>query len=55
VKGICRNSDSIKKPILRFIGIDKGEEVQAKGICNIFNKIITKHFPNLKVVLPIQV
>jgi hypothetical protein len=47
--------DSIKKPILRIIGIDKGEEVQAKGICNIFNKIITEHFPNLKVVLPIQV
>jgi hypothetical protein len=29
--------------------------VQAKGICNIFNKIITEHFPNPKVVLPIQV
>jgi hypothetical protein len=28
--------------------------VYAKGICNIFNKI-TEHFPNLKVVLPIQV
>jgi hypothetical protein len=29
--------------------------VQAKGICNIFNKIITENFPNLKKVLPIQV
>jgi hypothetical protein len=26
------------------MGIEEGEEVQAKGICNIFNKIITK-FP----------
>jgi hypothetical protein len=46
--------DSTKKPILRIMGIDKGEEVYAKGICNIFNKI-TEHFLNLKVLLPIQV
>jgi hypothetical protein len=32
-----------------------GEEVQAKGIHNIFNKIITEHFPNLEKFLPIQV
>jgi hypothetical protein len=31
------------------------EEVQAKGIRNIFNKIITENFPNLKKVLPTQV
>jgi hypothetical protein len=24
----------------------KEEEVEAKGICNIFNKIITENFPN---------
>jgi hypothetical protein len=24
------------------MGIEEGEEVQAKGICNIFNKIITE-------------
>jgi hypothetical protein len=47
--------DSFKKSILRIMGINKREEVQAKGICNIFNKIITEHFPNLKVVLTIQV
>jgi hypothetical protein len=35
--------------------IEEGEEVQAKGIHNIFNKIITENFPNLKKVLPIQV
>jgi hypothetical protein len=35
--------------------IDEGEDVQGKGIHNIFNKIITEIFPNLKKVLPIQV
>jgi hypothetical protein len=29
--------------------------VQAKGICNIFNKIVTENFPTLKKVFPIQV
>jgi hypothetical protein len=37
------------------MGIEKGEEVQAKGIHNIFNKIVTKNVPNLENVLPIQV
>jgi microcompartment protein CcmL/EutN len=36
------------------MGIEEGEEVQVKGICNVFNKIITENFPNLKKVLPIQ-
>jgi hypothetical protein len=31
------------------------EEVQAKGIHNIFNKIVTENFPNLGKVMPIQV
>jgi hypothetical protein len=35
--------------------IEEGEEVQAKGIHNIFNKIITEKFPNLENVIPIQV
>jgi hypothetical protein len=35
-------SDSIIRPNLRIMGIEEGEEVQAKGICNIFNKIITE-------------
>jgi chromosome segregation ATPase len=34
-------SDSIKTPNLRIMGIEEGEEVQTKGICKIFNKIIT--------------
>jgi hypothetical protein len=36
------------------MGIKEGEEVQAKGIHDIFNKI-TENIPNLKNVLPIQV
>jgi hypothetical protein len=33
-----------KRPNLRIMGIDE-REVQAKGICNIFFKIITENFP----------
>jgi hypothetical protein len=31
------------------------EEVQAKGLHNIFNKMITENLPNLEKVMPIQV
>jgi hypothetical protein len=48
-------TNSIKRPNLRIMGIEKGEEVQAKGIRTIFNKIITENFPNLEKVPPIQV
>jgi chromosome segregation ATPase len=48
-------SDSIKRPNLRIMGIEEGEEVQAKGICNIFNKIITENFPNIEKALLLQV
>jgi hypothetical protein len=44
VKGICKNSPTPSKPNLRIISIE--EEVQAKGIYNIINKIITENFPN---------
>jgi hypothetical protein len=37
------------------MGIEEGEEVQAKRICNILNKIITENFPNLEKTMPIQV
>jgi hypothetical protein len=47
-------TDSIKRTNLRIMGIEK-EEVQPKGICNIFNKIITENFPNLEKAMPIQV
>jgi hypothetical protein len=48
-------NNSIKKPNLRIMGIEEGEEVHTKGICNIFNKIITENFPNLEKTMPIQV
>jgi hypothetical protein len=37
------------------MGIEEGEEVQAKGMHNIFNKIITENFPNPEKTMPIQV
>jgi hypothetical protein len=46
---------SIKRPNLRTMGTEEGEEVQANGIHNIFNKIITENFPNLQKTIPIQV
>jgi hypothetical protein len=36
--------DSIKRPNLRIMGIEEGEEVQTKGMCNIFKKIIAENF-----------
>jgi hypothetical protein len=46
---------SIKRPKLRIVGIEEGEEVQTKGIHNIFNKIITQNFQNLEKAMPIQI
>jgi hypothetical protein len=40
---------------LRIMGIEEGEEVQATGIPNIFNKIVTENFPNPEKTMPIQV
>jgi chromosome segregation ATPase len=48
-------TDSIKRPNLRIMGIEEGEEVQAKGIHNISNNIITENFPNLEKTIPIQI
>jgi archaeosine-15-forming tRNA-guanine transglycosylase len=48
-------TDSIKRPNLRIMIIEEREEVQAKGIRNIFNKIITENFPNLEKTMLIQV
>jgi predicted nuclease with TOPRIM domain len=47
-------SDSIKRPNLRIMGIEEGKEMQAKGMRNIFNKVITENFPNLEKDIPIQ-
>jgi chromosome segregation ATPase len=46
--------DSIKRPNFRIMDIEEGEEVQAKGIGNIFNKIITENFPTIEKTMPIQ-
>jgi hypothetical protein len=46
-------TNSIKRQNLRIMGI-KGEEVQAKGICNIFNKTIKESFPNLEKTMPFR-
>ena len=44
-----------KKPNLRIIGIEEGEELQIKGPENIFNKIIEENFPNIKNDIPMKV
>jgi hypothetical protein len=43
----------IKRTNLNIMGIEEGKEVQAKGIRNIFNNIITENFPNLEKTMPI--
>jgi archaeosine-15-forming tRNA-guanine transglycosylase len=48
-------TNSIKRTNLRIMVIEEGQEVEAKGIHNIFNKIITENFPNLEKTMPIQV
>jgi chromosome segregation ATPase len=47
-------TNSTKRPNQRIMSIEEGEEVQAKGMCNIFKKIITENFPNLEKSIPIQ-
>jgi hypothetical protein len=36
------------------MGIKEGKEVQAKGMRNIFNKMIKENFPNLEKDIPVQ-
>ena len=45
----------MKRPNLKIIGIEEGEESQLKGPENIFNKIIEENFPNLKEEMVINV
>jgi chromosome segregation ATPase len=40
-------TNCIKKPNLRIMCTEEGEEVQAKEIHNTFNKIVTENFPTL--------
>jgi hypothetical protein len=48
-------TDSIKRPNVRIMDIEEGEEGQEKVIRNIFNKIITENFPNIENTMPVQV
>jgi hypothetical protein len=48
-------TNSIKTQNLRMMRIEEGEEVQAKGMQNAFNKIIAENFPNLEETMQIQV
>jgi hypothetical protein len=45
----------MRRPNLRIIGIEKGENFQLKGPVNIFNKIIEENFPNLKKEMLINI
>jgi heat shock protein HslJ len=45
-------TDSIKRPNLRSMSIEEGQEVQAKGMCNILNKIMTENFKILRKLCP---
>jgi hypothetical protein len=52
---LLKQIKTCERNALRIMGIEEREEVQAKGICNIFNKILTENFPNLEKTMPIQV
>jgi hypothetical protein len=54
-RNIQELTNSIKRPNLRIMGIEEGEQVQAKGIHNLYNKTITENFPNPEKTMPIQV
>ena len=47
--------DTVKRPNLRIIGIDEGEETLLKGTENIFNKIIEENFLNIHKEMPMNV
>jgi hypothetical protein len=47
-------TNSFRRPNMRIMGIEE-EVVHTKGICNIFNKIITENFPNLGKTMSIHV
>jgi polyribonucleotide nucleotidyltransferase len=51
-KNMQELTNSIKRPNLRIT--EEGEEVQAKVIHNIVNKIITEIFPNQEKAIQVQ-
>ena len=54
-KNLQEIQETMKRPNLKIIGIEEGEESQLKGPENIFNKIIEENFPNLKEEMVINV
>ena len=55
IKKAQKIGDTMKRPSIKIIGIEEGEESQLKGPENIFNKIIEENFPNLKEEMVINV
>jgi hypothetical protein len=51
-KKIQELTDSIKRPNLRIMGVEEGEEVQAKRMHNTFTKINTENFPIKRNLCP---
>lgn len=47
--------DTITRPNLKIIGIDKGKETQAKGTESILKEIIEQNFPNLRKEMPTKI
>ena len=54
-QNIQKIQDTMRRPNLRKIGVDKNEDFQLKGPANIFNKIIEENFPNLKKEMPTNI
>jgi hypothetical protein len=48
-------TNNIKRLNLRIVVIKEREDVNRKGIHNMFNKIITENFSNLEKTMPIQI
>jgi hypothetical protein len=45
----------MRRTNLKIIGIDESEDLQLKGLVNIFNTIIEENFPNLKKEMPMNI
>ena len=54
MQNIQKIYNTMKRPNLRIIRIEEGEETQIKGPENIFNKIIEENFCSLKEI-PVKV
>jgi hypothetical protein len=55
VNGTCKTSGTPLKDQTCILGIEKGEEVQATGLENIFDKLIAEKFTNVEKEMIIQV